>query len=996
MEKRPGLFPYLLLRVLPVAAVLMAGISYFGLGVTQKIALNKANDLLGTQSQLTLDLLRLRLDSILSQTKNLSSNALLVNGLIDIEGRNDYLPKFFQTLRLAGYNNARIEMTDYKGRLIFDNQIKYAHGEEIDRWLEDKIENGKGGAYLSWKGLVSIEPILYAGNPEGALIVSLGQTGLIDLFDTGTQYNNTRVVDANQNIIYSSSSEIGKAGDALNPSDTAEWLMVESGLQEFPNIKIQTLQKRETALASQQWIENILIAGVISFLLILGIAIALTAYLTKRDVTGLAHVVKNIKGTKDMSHRIEPAGPAELYSLGVAFNGMMETLQNTTTSFEYVDSIISNTNDGIITVDSTGKIETINRAATEIFGYSWEEAVGNDISQIMSVTSSDIKNNGSSKSIFFSTYEAGGISELNATRKNGYQIPLELNVAPMQIGNAEKFIGIFRDISERKRVEKELLESKAKAEAANMAKSNFLATMSHEIRTPLNGVLGLAQLLVDTKLDDDQRKKVHTILSSGQILLAIINDVLDMSRIEAGGMQLEEKPFALQEIVSTFTTPFQSLADDKGLELRVFDELPSGTIVRGDPVRLRQILWNLLSNAIKFTNQGFIQLTLKFVDSDSIHITTPKHYAIHFAIEDSGVGIAPERIDAIFDAFTQEDSSITRKHGGTGLGLSIVRQITELMGGTIDVDSIVDKGTTFHVYLPFDEATQNEAEFISMRIADNPSHIQERLNVLIAEDNEVNAVIAQSFLEKFGHNVRRAGNGVQAVEQAAKGWADLILMDVHMPEMNGLDATKLIRLTKTGKTLPIIALTAEAFQERHAQFREAGMDAVMTKPFTEEQLREILAAHSRTDRREQPRPKGTPDATSDKKDETAAPVSAKDDGAVAIGNPDNLKELENQVGSETIRMLLVEAQKSLESQTEILTRAVRDEDVTQIRETAHAVKGSSSSLFGVRVSEIAKQLQENSSDLDAVQGLMPDFEKAARDTIKWWQEQAASLSTTNE
>ncbi|NQV99488.1 MAG: PAS domain S-box protein [Rhodospirillales bacterium] len=391
--------------------------------------------------------------------------------------------------------------------------------------------------------------------------------------------------------------------------------------------------------------------------------------------------------------------------------------------------------------------------------------------------------------------------------------------------------------------------AKQNAEAASHAKSNFLSTMSHEIRTPLNGVLGIAQLLADTHLDEDQRKKVNIILSSGQTLLAIINDVLDMSKIEAGGIELENHAFSLDSLVSGIASPFQTLAENKGLKLEVNNQIASGLVIEGDSVRLRQIIWNLLSNAIKFTNTGTITLTLEDLTDQSDNDLPPDGQLIHFSVKDSGLGIAPDRIDAIFDAFAQEDNSITRKYGGTGLGLTIVKQLTELMGGRIAVSSELNVGTVFDVYIPFGSASSAEVANISLRDDDSANHNPEPLNVLIAEDNEVNAIIAKAFLEKFGHQVKHVVNGKLAVEAAKDGWADFILMDIHMPEMDGVDATKAIRETEFGKTVPIVGLTAEAFAERHALFMEAGMNGVLTKPFTEQQLFETLAIHRKEDRR---------------------------------------------------------------------------------------------------------------------------------------------------
>ncbi|MBL4665769.1 MAG: PAS domain S-box protein, partial [Sneathiella sp.] len=342
-------------------------------------------------------------------------------------------------------------------------------------------------------------------------------------------------------------------------------------------------------------------------------------------------------------------------------------------------------------------------------------------------------------------------------------------------GNVSEIQAVGRDVTEFR-------QALDRADAANIAKSEFLSTMSHEIRTPLNGVLGIAQLLKDTKLDKDQQRMLTTILSSGQTLLAIINDVLDMSKIEAGGMELEEKAFCLNVLVPTITTPFQSLSDDKGLELVVNSEVKNELVVRGDPIRLRQIIWNLLSNAIKFTKEGQVSLSITFEETSNNENdleNDPKNHLICFAVEDTGDGIAPDRVGAIFGAFIQEDSSITRKYGGTGLGLSIVKQLTELMGGTIKVDSELEKGTKFSVYIPFEATTQEEAEAVNLRDVVYTRQKQQPLNILLAEDNEVNAVIAKAFLEKFGHSVKHVENGLLAIEAVKKNWADLVLMDIH-------------------------------------------------------------------------------------------------------------------------------------------------------------------------------------------------------------------------
>jgi len=387
-----------------------------------------------------------------------------------------------------------------------------------------------------------------------------------------------------------------------------------------------------------------------------------------------------------------------------------------------------------------------------------------------------------------------------------------------------------RDADRLKRIHVAARAARASAEAANHAKSQFLANMSHEIRTPLNGVLGMAQAMEHDALTDLQRERLDVIRKSGDMLLAILNDILDLSKIEAGKLELEQASFDLEDLARGAHAAFTAIANRKGLSFSLTVEGSAAGAYLGDSTRVRQILYNLVSNALKFTETGEVRVRI---------FGQPRGFGM--TITDTGVGIEPDRVAHLFQKFEQADASTTRKFGGTGLGLSICRELAHLMGGAITMESVIGRGSVFTVTLPLDRSA--EAGALAAIASAPEAELGERtLRVLAAEDNPVNQMVLKTLLHQAGVHPLLVGDGQAALAAWEAGDWDLILMDMQMPVMDGLDATRAIRAREavTGRMrTPIIALTANVMSHQIATYIEAGMDRFVGKPI---EVGELFAA----------------------------------------------------------------------------------------------------------------------------------------------------------
>ena len=416
----------------------------------------------------------------------------------------------------------------------------------------------------------------------------------------------------------------------------------------------------------------------------------------------------------------------------------------------------------------------------------------------------------------------------------------ELDLSASDFSSADQSMAIGTSMglqtvlmSEMKDLATNLARARDEALAANRAKSTFLSVMSHEIRTPLNGVLGMVHVLLKDAPTEQQRSRLEIVRESGDALLAILNDLLDISRIEAGKMSLESIEFDIREVLSGAYAAFTAIANKSGLSF-ILDIEPAAGIYLGDPIRVRQVAYNFLSNALKFTQEGRVVLSARLVDG-----------GLEISVLDTGIGIANDRLDRVFDPFVQADASVNRHYGGTGLGLGISRDLAKLMGGSIRVESELGKGSTFTAFLQIPRL-RDATETLRVINDDEPVASQEivqSLRVLAAEDNLVNQLVLRTLMEQFGITLTVVDNGKLAVEAWERQTWDIILMDMQMPVMGGVEASRFIREQEraTGKTqTPIIAVTANAMTHHMSEYESAGINGIVSKPIKADTLANVL------------------------------------------------------------------------------------------------------------------------------------------------------------
>jgi PAS domain S-box-containing protein len=578
--------------------------------------------------------------------------------------------------------------------------------------------------------------------------------------------------------------------------------------------------------------------------------------------------------------------------------------------------IIDNFRLGLLEVEPSGVIIDANESFCEMSGFSIDELFGKDGGEMLldEFEKERMKERNASRS-----EGETDVYELRVLNKNGETRYWLVSAAPLlgDDGNIHGSIGIHWDITEMKQLEFELKGARQKAEESSKAKAMFLANMSHEIRTPLNGIVGMAEQLSQSQLDADQRYFTDIMRSASSTLLSIINDVLDISKIESGKFSIETTPFNLNETIRRTLSIFGEKAKQSNLSLDIELMDDRGIMHLGDPHRLSQVLFNIVGNAMKFTQVGYVRVTSQLARGEN------DMCFVSFSIEDTGVGMDMAYLTKVFEAFTQEDASVTRKFGGSGLGLSIARNIVHIMGGTIEIESEKGKGTRVNIRIPMRISNEKTKQDI-VEITDLQKSLK-GLRVLAVEDNELNRMVLQVILKKCEVVLTIAHNGQEAIDLIQQQEFDLVLMDVQMPIVDGLEATKYIR-NELKMIIPIIGLSANAMREEVEICKQAGMNDYLVKPYSERVLVEIMKKWST---------------------EVMATESKKDGNEVA--EELDLSVLKQYVGNDidALRDVVTGYLKHLPPQLDRLELALVGSDVLALRHELHQLKASME-IIGVR------------------------------------------------
>ena len=609
-----------------------------------------------------------------------------------------------------------------------------------------------------------------------------------------------------------------------------------------------------------------------------------------------------------------------------------------------LEAAVTGALDAIIIIDSDGNVISFNPAAETIFGFDRDAVIGKNMGDLI-VPKQHRRAHAEGMRRYLETGFGPVLNkrlELTALHASGTEFDVELAITVTESNGSKIFIGYLRDITEQKLAAAELVQAKERAEIASKAKSSFLAMMSHEIRTPLNGVIGILGMLKDSGLTDEQEKLLKTGRQSSRSLLGLINDILDFSKLEAGKLTLQNVSFSAEELIKSVYSLIGPQAKSKGLEVSCNINPDVPPVLIGDPDRLRQVLLNLAWNAVKFTSTGFVKLYLKRADE------TQKPPVYRFLVVDSGIGVPKDKQDDIFSEFETLDAGYSRKFGGTGLGLAICKALVTAMDGRIGVNSEDGSGSTFWFEVAMETAQsrviekEEDDDDIPSTSAIAGAHI------LVAEDIITNQLIITAMLERIGCDVDIVSDGTEAVQSIGQRAYDAVLMDVSMPEMDGLEATRIIRARDDERAhIPIIGVTAYAFDEDREKILAAGMNDLIPKPVSRSALYHALCEQIGRSR--------------------ITPM--QDDGGLYDGaaglDIHALRSVLQSLTPDAVDMALDRLRSDIEKHTVLQHVAAKEKDTKAFERATHAISGVAKA-FGAeelaRLSRRANMLIRESED----------------------------------
>ncbi|WP_020409593.1 MHYT domain-containing protein [Hahella ganghwensis] len=608
--------------------------------------------------------------------------------------------------------------------------------------------------------------------------------------------------------------------------------------------------------------------------------------------------------------------------------------------------------DGIVTINSTGQVMGSNAAIENILDWKHEDLLGKNVNCLMPEPHRSRHDTYIERYLRTGEAHIIGIGrEVDALHKDGRKVPVRLAIGHVRLPQEDLFVAFISDISERLAMEHDLIQAKNRAEQAAIARSTFLANMSHEIRTPMNAIIGFSDILMESGLSDEQHRQIATISSSARSLLHILNDVLDSAKLEKGKLELHNTDFSLTHEVDQVISTLALQASHKGLDLCISLSSELRDHYTGAPDRIRQVLTNIVGNAIKFTDHGRVDIS----------ITPDKSGMVVFQVQDTGIGMTPEQLSNIFEPFTQADPSTSRRFGGTGLGTTISKQLVELMGGSVNVSSELNVGTSFEFTLPLRPAEISETQQSESLIQLPP------LKILVADDIRQNVDLLTLLLTKSGHQVIPATNGQEAFQQWEEHRPDVALMDIQMPVMDGLSACRAIRQAEKIKQLketPIIAMTASVLVEDQLLAKEAGMNGFASKPI---ELEDVTLEISRVLGIKTTR------IPANVKSRTTRPLHPLDlDQGLELWG-------DQKVLAEEIRDYLEQwTTKKIR-----LMNALKDHQFELLRQESHTLKGLTGNLAMTELSDLFDQLEQSakSGKLNRAESLLAEIQAATEHVI---------------